>query len=203
MAISKYLPRPAILVFAVVVFILALAEMLFLKKQPSSQASLIGGPFSLQSQSGKIVTEKDLLGHYSLLYFGYTQDKNYTTSELQVITAALQSLGPQSDRLTIFFITLDPERDSATNLGQFLAEKAPSVSGLTGTPEQITSLAKAYHVYFQKHPNVNQPGLYEIDYSPLIYLMGPDGNFIKPFAYTTDTKGLAEGLKKVLEQGHD
>lgn len=202
MQISKYFPRPIILIFAVLV--LALAATLLVMGQRSNlhlaaKASLIGGPFSLQDVNGAAVTERDLEGRYALVFFGYASERDITPTELRVIAAALDQLGADAKRFKAYFVTLDPERDQPEKLKSYLGEISPALAGLTGTPEQIAAMAKAYHVFFQKIPNPKDPQNYEMDYAPLIYVMGLDGKFIKPLQYTTDAKALAEGLKMMLE----
>ncbi|MEO6608061.1 MAG: SCO family protein [Aestuariivirga sp.] len=164
-----------------------------------ARPSLIGGSFELEDLNGVKVTERDLAGKYTLLYFGYSQDREMTPTELRVAAAALGLLGPDATRLKTYFVTLDPERDTPEKLKAYLGEISLELSGLTGTLQQVSAMAKAYHVYFRKVPDPKNPQNYEMDYSPLFYLMGPDEKFIKPFTYTTDAKGLAEGLKMVLE----
>lgn len=200
MQISKYIPRPLILVFAALV--LGLAATLWLVAPPRSHSpppSLIGGPFSLQDQNGKTVTEADLKGHYSLLFFGYSNEKDVTPTELRIIAASLGLLGPDAEAFKAYFVTLDPERDQPEILKTYLKGISPRLIGLTGTTDQIAAMAKSYHVFFEKRADPREQDGYAMDYSPLIYVMGPDEKFIKPFQYTTDAKALAEGLKMVLE----
>ncbi len=202
MQISKYIPQTRILIFAVVV--LGLAAALLLKDQfaalrPPAKPSLIGGPFSLIDTNGATVTEQDLRGHYTLIFFGYANEKDVTPTELRVIAAALGELGADAKRFKVYFVTLDPERDQREKLKFYLSDISPELEGLTGTPEQIAAMTKAYHVGFRKIPDPKAPKSFEIEYSPLIYLMGPDEKFITPFEYTTDSKGLADSLKRVIE----
>ena len=200
MQISKYIPQGRVLIFAVMVLGLA-AIFLVLAPRPTHAPapSLIGGPFSLQDMDGKTVTQVDLKGHYSLIYFGYSNEKDVTPTELRVIAACLDLLGPDAERFKAYFVTLDPERDQPQALKTYLKGISPGLVGLTGTPGQIAAMAKAYHVFFEKRAEPKEQGGYAMNYTPLIYVMGPDEKFIKPFQYTTDAKGLADGLKRVLE----
>jgi len=207
MQISKFIPRPTILIFALVVSfeILAMGFLAsgrlhsLIHHEPAAKPSLIGGPFTLQDQDGMTVTNKDLHGHHSLIFFGYTREQDVTPTELRVISAALGLLGADAARFKTYFVTLDPERDQPALLKSYLADISPALTGLTGSPEQVAVMAKAYHMFYRKLPDPSGGQDYAIDYSPLIYWMGPDEKFIKPFAYTTDAKSLAETLKKVLE----
>jgi protein SCO1/2 len=207
MQITKLIRRPLVLVFALVILIEILGMWALVNGKfhtqfhSSNQAkpSLIGGPFTVEDFNGVKITQSDLNGHYTLFYFGYAGEPDVTPTELRVAAAALDLLGSDAKRFKAYFVTLDPERDSADKLRAYLGDISPELSGLTGTVEQISAMAKAYHVFFRKVPDPKNPQNYDMDYSPLFYLMGPDEKFIKPFSYTTDAKSLAAGLKMVLE----
>ncbi len=199
MQISKFFPRPLIAIFALAVLGLAVALGLLVRAErkaelPLAKPSFIGGPFSLQDLEGLTVTEKDLLGHFSLIFFGTTSDRNIMPTELRVIATSLELLGDKATDLKTYVVTLDPASDQPEKFKTYLADISPRLKGLTGTPEQIAAMARTYHLGITP-----EPGKSAMDYSPLIYLMGRDGKFITPFAFTVDAKDLAEGLKKVLE----
>ncbi|MBM3519518.1 MAG: SCO family protein, partial [Alphaproteobacteria bacterium] len=77
-----------------------------------SGTALVGGPFTLTNQDGKTVTEKDFLGTYMLIFFGYTYCPDICPTELQVMTQALTSMGDKASAIRPLFITVDPERDT-------------------------------------------------------------------------------------------
>ncbi|MET0481605.1 MAG: SCO family protein, partial [Aestuariivirgaceae bacterium] len=74
--------------------------------------ALVGGPFRLTDQHGKTVSDTDFRGKYMLVVFGYTFCPDVCPAELQVVTAALDALGPKAERIQPVFITIDPERDT-------------------------------------------------------------------------------------------
>ena len=159
--------------------------------------ALVGGPFSLTDQTGRRVTEKDFSGKFMLVYFGYTYCPDVCPTELQVMMAALETMGPKADRITPIFITIDPARDTAETMKAYVENFGPRLIGLTGTAEEISAVAKAYRVYYAKAGDTSSPD-YLMDHSSIIYLMGPDGKFIKHFTYTTDAAKLAEGLTDAI-----
>ncbi len=83
-------------------------------------------------------------------------------------------------------------------LKSYVENFGPRLIGLTGTPEEIAAVAKAYRVYFAKTANQASPDSYLMDHSSIIYLMGPDGRFVKHFPYTTDAAKLAAELKQAV-----
>jgi protein SCO1/2 len=85
-------------------------------------------------------------------------------------------------------------------LANYVSNFGENVIGLTGSDAQVAAMAGAYRVFFEKPPNAKEPENYMMDHSSIIYLMGPDGKFIKHFSYTTDAKALASGLKLALNR---
>jgi protein SCO1/2 len=160
--------------------------------------ALIGGPFSLVDQTGKRVTEKDFAGRPMLVYFGYTSCPDVCPSGLQVISAALDRLGPKAANLAPLFITLDPERDTAEVLGPYLKSFHPRLVGLTGSGEEVAAAAKAYRVYFSKEADEKNPASYTIDHSSYMYLMDGSGAYVAHFPHTVGVDELAAALAKAL-----
>jgi cytochrome oxidase Cu insertion factor (SCO1/SenC/PrrC family) len=200
---SSLLPSRAKLIFASVMIILAviaaaLALTLRVDGPQGSGTALIGGPFTMVNQKGETVTEKTYAGQYTLVFFGFTFCPDVCPTELQVITAALNQMGADAEKITPIFVTVDPERDTPAVMANYVTSFHPRLQGLTGTPEQVAAMAKAYHIFYQKVPDAKNPKDYEMDHSAIIYLMGPDGKFLKHFTYSTDAKVLAEALQKVL-----
>ena len=201
----SYLPSKPKLLTALVLLVAALAVALFMLKQNpsgplSSGTALIGGPFTMVNQKGETVTEKSFEGHFTLYFFGYTFCPDVCPTELQVVAAALNALGPAAANITPVFVSIDPERDTPAIIGAYVANFDPRLQGLTGTPVQVAQMARAFHVFYQKVPDAKNLGNYGMDHSSILYLMGPDGKFVKHFSYSTDAKNLSEDLKKVLEQ---
>jgi cytochrome oxidase Cu insertion factor (SCO1/SenC/PrrC family) len=164
-----------------------------------SGTALIGGPFTMVNQKGETVTEKNFEGKYTIYFFGFTFCPDVCPTELQVLTAALKELGPDAIKITPVFVSVDPERDTPKIIGEYVANFDPRFVGLTGTPEQLANMARAFHVYYQKIADEKDARNYGMDHPSILYLMGPDGKFAKHFPYTTDAKNLALELKTVLE----
>jgi cytochrome oxidase Cu insertion factor (SCO1/SenC/PrrC family) len=161
--------------------------------------TLVGGPFKLTDQHGKIVSDTDFRGKYMLVVFGYTFCPDVCPAELQVVTAALDALGPLAERIQPVFITIDPERDSVPQLALYAGNFHPRLVLLTGSSAEIADVAKAYRVYYAKAEGSANAGRdYLMDHSSIIYLMGPDGQFVRHFTYTTDAAALAEQLKQAI-----
>jgi len=164
----------------------------------TSGKALVGGPFSLTDDTGKRVTDKDYRGRYMLVFFGYTSCPDICPAGLQLMAAALENLGDKADRVAPLFISVDPERDTSQKLAAYVKNFSPRLVGLTGTPEEIAAVAKAYKVYYKKVPNADSPGDYGMDHTSIIYLMDPDGAFVTHFTPATTVEDMTAKLDKVL-----
>jgi protein SCO1/2 len=161
--------------------------------------ALIGGPFTLVGRDGKPVTDQAFRGKYMLVFFGFTHCPDICPAELQVMSAALDALGPKANEIIPIFITLDPERDTPPVVTGYVTNFSPRFVGLTGSPEQIAEAAKAYRVTYSKfQEDETKPGDYSIDHSALVYLMGKDGEYLTHFAYGTPAAKMAETLRRYL-----
>lgn len=161
----------------------------------SGQAA-VGGPFSLTDQYGHKRTEKSFAGRYMLIYFGYTNCPDVCPTTLSVIADAMDKLGNASHAVVPIFVTVDPDRDTADALKNYLSAFGPEFVGLTGPMTDIAAMAKEYHAFYKKHETVN--GMYAVDHSNVIYLMAPDGHFVANYDDTLGPDGLAAAIAKQL-----
>lgn len=160
--------------------------------------ALIGGPFTLVGHDGKPVTDQAFLGKYMLVFFGFTHCPDICPAELQVMSAALDALGPKADEVIPIFITLDPERDTPQAVSDYVMNFGSRFVGLSGSPEAIAAAAKAYRVSYSKFDEDKATGDYSIDHSALVYLMGKDGEYITHFPYGTPAAKITETLRRYL-----
>lgn len=152
----------------------------------------IGGPFTLTDQDGKPRSDRDFAGRYRIVYFGYTFCPDVCPVDVQAIGAALNAFEAKDPargaKVVPIFVTVDPARDTAPVVKQFVANFHPRMVGLTGTEAQIDAVAKAYAIYFKR--GEPQPGGgYLVDHSRQAYLMGPDG---APIALLRADEGAAK-----------
>lgn len=159
----------------------------------------IGGPFHLIDQHGTAVSDADYRGRWMLVYFGYTFCPDVCPTELQTIAAALDKLGPDAAKVAPLFITVDPARDTPAVMAKYVALFGPRLIGLTGTPEEIAAVARAFRVYYAKAP-VNGSASYLVDHSSFVYLLDPKGRFAALFNQDTSADDLAAGIRKRFAQ---
>lgn len=182
---------------AVVLILGWLAWDHFAPKMEQGAAVSIGGPFNLVDQHGRTVTEADFRGRYMLIYFGYTFCPDVCPTELQAMSQAVDQLGPAGEKVTPVFITVDPARDTVEQLAGYAEHFHPRLVALTGSPEQVAAAAKVYRVYYKKVEQEDSAE-YLMDHSSIIYLMGPEGEFLTHFSYGTEPARMAEKIKEFL-----
>lgn len=161
-------------------------------------APAIGGPFTLTDQDGNTVTDADFRGRYMLIYFGFTYCPDICPTTLTTIAEALELAGDQAEAVVPILITIDPQRDTPEQLKMYVSHFSPRFVALTGTPEQIADVAKAYRVYYAKAPQPDgDEDAYTMDHSTITYLMGPDGAYVRHFGHATTAEQMAEQLRAV------
>lgn len=195
-----------VLVFAVVLLALSagwLAIGLVRSFEPrarpagsSSQAPPIGGPYALPATTGGTVTDQTYRGKWKLIYFGYTFCPDACPTALNNISEALKALGPAASRVQPLFITVDPKRDTLQVMTDYLKAFDPRIVGLTGTPEQISNVATAYHVYVA--PEKKDGNDYLVDHSAYLYVMTPTGTFVNVLDSTLSGEEMAAKLREVM-----
>ena len=196
---AKRGPSPFIYgIIGLVVVLLIMGTGAYVWLSGGGSASLVGGPFTLEDSAGKQVSDRDFRGKYMLVYFGYTFCPDVCPTTLNEVADALEHLGAKANDLQPIFITVDPKRDTPAVVKQYTAAFSPKLIGLTGTPEQIAAVAKAYRVYYAEHRTGPGPNDYSMDHSSILYLMGPDGKFVAPVRADESGKDMAADLNKLM-----
>lgn len=158
--------------------------------QPAAAA--IGAPFTLTDQHGKTVKDTEFAGRSRLVFFGYTHCPDICPIALATLGDALKQLGPEADRAAVLFVSLDPDRDTPARLNEYLASFDARIHGLTGSPEALRALVKAFKSYFR--PNDENAAL--IDHSGYIFLMDGNGGYVKHFEQNAPAAEIVQGLRE-------
>ncbi|KAG1747059.1 SCO1/SenC-domain-containing protein [Suillus paluster] len=159
----------------------------------------VGGPFTLTTHENTPFSDKDLLGRWNFVYFGFTNCPDICPAELDKIGAVLTPL--EKDYGAIFqpvFISVDPARDSVAQMKTYLADFHPRIIGLTGDYATVKSTCKAYRVYFSTPPDADPKGDYLVDHSIYVYLMDPNGQFVEAFGQSSTSDEVVERVKKEI-----
>jgi protein SCO1/2 len=156
----------------------------------------IGGPFQLTDQAGQLVTDKTLQGKPTLMFFGFTHCPDICPTSLFEISEVLRAMGTDADRVNALFVSVDPERDTAPVMKDYLSSFDPHLKGLTGNPDAVAKVISDYRVYAKKVPL--KDGDYTMDHTALIYLMDRNGKFVSPFNLKRKPEEAAADLKRYL-----
>ncbi len=156
----------------------------------------VGGPFTLVDQDGRNVTERDFAGATHLVFFGFTHCPDVCPTTLQQISDVLAALGPKGERMRVAFITVDPERDDPASLKTYLSSFDPRITGLTGSPEQVTATEKAYRAYARKVPG--KDGDYTMEHTALVYVMDAQNRFLGALDLSRPVEDTAAQLAKKI-----
>ncbi len=180
--------------------VLVLVAILFIAGRSPSPiepaAAAVGGPFQLEDQDGKAVSDADMKGRPFLVFFGFTHCPDVCPTTLFEISELMRALGKDADRTGALFITVDPERDTPEKLKDYLSNFDPHVRGLTGDPAAVVAVTKAYRVYTKKVPLEN--GDYTMDHTAVVYLMDKNGRFVAPFNMKRTPDEEATELRRYL-----
>lgn len=194
MAVSKSLRMVRIVLWSLVAVVAIGAGALFLNRTTTGPAQdrWYATPFQLVDQNGGAVTEANYLGKPSAWFYGFTNCPDVCPTALAEMTAILEALGPDADKLNVVFVSVDPERDTPAIMKDYVAYFDPRIVGLTGDLDEITAMAKARHIFFAKAPL--EGGDYLMDHQASIQLVTGDGQF---FGTLASEEGFETRLAKV------
>jgi protein SCO1 len=183
----------AILVVAIALAVVAVNRA---SQVNAAQHPQIAGHFTLSTPDGRRVTDATFRGKWLLIYFGYTTCPDVCPTTLSSMAQAMEKLGPLADKVQPIFITVDPERDTPDIVGQYAKDFDPRFVGLAGSPADIAAAAHDFHVYY----TVRQlgHGEYVIDHSSFIYVIDPNGNFVRLLTGDLPGHQLADELRGLM-----
>jgi protein SCO1/2 len=144
--------------------------------------------FALPDLTGKVRTMADFKGKAVVLFVGYTHCPDVCPTTMAELAQAMQQLGPDAKRVQVLFVTLDPKRDTAQLLGQYVTAFNPTFVGLRpASDEQLAKFAKDFHVYYKPVPSQNGDD-YTLDHTAASYVFDADG---KLRLFARDGQGAA------------
>ena len=177
------------------------------KKEAMNKVVTFGKPalgcsWTLVDYNGYPRTDKDFLGNFNLLYFGFTRCPDICPSELVKVAKVIKLL--EKDPAYVkgempfvkpLFISVDPDRDTVGQMRNYAQDFHPSILYLTGTKEQIAKVAQGYRVYFSKADEDEGEDNYLVDHSIVLYLLGPDGIFLDFFTQSMTPEDIVKRIK--------
>ena len=153
--------------------------------------------FRLTDHNGQTRTLADFRGKLVALFFGYTHCPDVCPTTMADLAAAIKLLGPDGNKVQVLFVTVDPERDTAALLKQYVPAFNPTFLGLRPTTEQLKMLATEYKVVYQKNPG-RELGNYLMDHSAGTYMYDTQGRLRLLMPYGTSASLIARDFKALL-----
>ncbi|CUH79526.1 SCO family protein [Tropicibacter naphthalenivorans] len=150
----------------------------------------LGGPFELVNKDGVTVTDTDVITEPSLLYFGYTFCPDVCPFDTARNVEAVDILAERGKSVTPVFISIDPERDTPKQVGEFAENLHERMIGLTGSAEQVKAASQAYRTYYKKQDG--DPEYYLVDHSTFTYLVLPEQGFVEYFRREVTPEQMAD-----------
>jgi protein SCO1 len=163
--------------------------------RPAQAAGIGQGDYALETAAGEPFTRASLQGSPSMVFFGFTHCPEVCPTSLAEMASWYEALGDEAADLKAYFITVDPERDTAEIIGDYVSWTG-RVTGVTGTPAEIDKAKAAWAVYGEKVPL--EGGDYTMDHTASVFLLDADGTFQGTIAYREDRETALGKLRKLL-----
>lgn len=156
-----------------------------------------GQDFSLTDAAGRRRSLADFRGKVVLMFFGYTHCPDVCPTTLAELASVLKQLGPAADKVQVVFITLDPARDTAAVLRQYVPAFNPSFIGLTGSEAEIAKVAQTFKVFYQKQKS-SDGKTYTLDHSANTFAFDPAGRLRLLFGFASDQKKMVSDINNLI-----
>lgn len=156
-----------------------------------------GKALELTDQYGKLRHLEDWRGKVVVLFFGFTHCPDICPTTLADVANAVKKLGADAERVQVLFVTVDPERDTAKDLGSYVSAFDPRFIALRGDLAATQRTTKDFKIFFEKR---KQGGSYTIDHSAQTYVIDPQGRLRLLVRHDRISQDLADDLRQILKQ---
>ncbi|AQX30932.1 SCO family protein [Bartonella schoenbuchensis] len=144
----------------------------------------LGDDFTLIDSNGQTVTEADIRSKPSAIFFGFTMCPESCPTTLTDLDRWLTEIGPNADKLGIWFVTVDPERDTPEVLRDYLSNFTNNIIGISGDPEKVHKMVSSFNIVAEKVPGTN--GNYTYDHTAAIFLLKKGGKLAGIIPYNVE-----------------
>lgn len=161
-------------------------------------SNLIGGSFEMENQYGKSVTQKDFLGQYTLVFFGFTSCQTVCPLGLSTMGKVLAKLPEKlSSQIQPIFVTVDPQRDTNQKNAKFVKIFHKRFIALRGTLDNTKDMVMKYRGYYTKIDQKDKND-YMMDHSDIIYLMDKKGQYLAHFSSASGVDKIVKIIKNKI-----
>ena len=180
-----------IFVFIMLPIVLSIQE-----RKDDIVASFTGSAFNLKDVNNELITEKSFQGPLTAIFFGFTNCPDVCPLTLTNLDQVIEKLdNNENKRLKVFFVSIDPERDSPQIIKNYLDSFENKIYGITGDPKKVFLLSKSWGILNEKI--FNEGGGYLINHSSSILLLSK-GKYIDRISHHENLDNIFKIIKKYL-----
>jgi protein SCO1/2 len=154
--------------------------------------------FALADGEGTLRTSEEFRGKFMLVFFGFTNCPDVCPTTLSEVAQVIEDLGTDASQVQPVFISIDPEQDRRLGLQAYTEAFHPAILGLAGTDTETQAAADSFKIYFAREAEPTVADGYSMSHSPGLFLIGPDGTWLRQFAYGTPATEILSDLKSRL-----
>lgn len=151
----------------------------------------------LTAHTGEPVGLTDMRGKLVVLYFGYTFCPDVCPATMVELKNMMKEMGREADEVQVVMVSVDPERDSPAQLGDYVTQFHPSFIGATGTEEELLAATTQLGIFFEKHEGTPATG-YLIDHTATVNVLDENGRLVLVFPFGATGAEMAEDLHHLL-----
>ncbi len=157
------------------------------------------GDYQLVTHRGQVIDDSIFLGKPSLVFFGFTHCPDVCPTTLGDMQYWLSRLGEDADKIQVFFVTTDPERDTVDVMAEYVSWFSDDITGLTGNADEMAEMVSAWGVYTRKVPI--DGGGYNVDHTASVFMLDRDGRFFGTIAYEEDREIAFTKVRRLADEG--
>ncbi|MBM1558488.1 SCO family protein [Sulfitobacter mediterraneus] len=157
--------------------------------------------FQMANQNRETVGPETLLGNLSMVFFGFTYCPDVCPTTLSEISDWLDDLGTDVADMNVVFITVDPERDTAEVMAEYVSYFHPAVQGWRGSHEQTRQAADAFRANYEKVPTEGNG--YTMNHTASVFLFDADGKFASTIDYHEPREFAVQKIRRILSKGEE
>lgn len=154
--------------------------------------------FALADAAGRIRTAEEFRGRYLLVFFGFTNCPDICPTTLGEVAQVMDGLGAEAAQVQPIFISIDPERDRRLGLAAYASAFHPAILPLAGDAAATRAAAASFRIHYAREDDPAAQDGYAMSHSTSLYLIGPEGDWLRQFEYGTPASRILSDLEERL-----
>ena len=155
--------------------------------------------YDLYTDNGDLLKRENILEYPSVFFFGFLDCPDICPNTLAEISDIIFELGERKNNINFFFVTVDPERDTISEMRNYLDNFHDNIIGITGSPNNVKKFLKSMHVYYKKV--FIEKDLYTLDHSSQLYLFEKNGKFFGTTSLSEEKIVVFDKIEAIIKNG--